>query len=57
VTHNSALGQRVGVSREKLEALADHATSPLYSELERLVLRYAEEMTEKVQVDPALVRS
>jgi alkylhydroperoxidase family enzyme len=55
VTHNSALGQRVGVSREKLEALADHATSPLYSELERLVLRYAEEMTEKVQVDPALV--
>lgn len=43
------------MSREKLEALADHATSPLYSELERLVLRYAEEMTEKVQVDPALV--
>jgi alkylhydroperoxidase family enzyme len=55
VTHNSALGQRVGVPREKLEALPDHATSPFYSELERLVLRYAEEMTEKVQVDPALV--
>jgi uncharacterized peroxidase-related enzyme len=55
VTHNSAAGLRAGVSREKLDALADHATSPLFSELERLALRYAEEMTRSVQVDPDLV--
>jgi uncharacterized peroxidase-related enzyme len=55
VTHNSAVGRRAGVSQEKLDALADHATSPLFSEVERLALRYAEEMTRKVQVDPDLV--
>ncbi len=55
VTHNGAAARRVGVSREQLDALADFQTSPLFSELERLVLRYAEEMTLRVQVDPALV--
>jgi len=34
--------------------LPHHATSPLFSDLERLVLRYAEEMTLKVQVDRSL---
>ena len=53
--HNSALGQRAGVAKEKFEALAEAATSPLFSETERLVIRYAEEMTRSVQVDPALV--
>jgi alkylhydroperoxidase family enzyme len=43
------------VSREQLEALAEHPTSPLFSDLERLVIRYAEEMTTRVQVDRALV--
>jgi alkylhydroperoxidase family enzyme len=43
------------VPQEKLDALPDHATSPLFSEVERLALRYAEEMTRTVQVDPALV--
>jgi uncharacterized peroxidase-related enzyme len=55
VTHNSALGRRAGVPQEKLDALPDHATSPLFSEVERLALRYAEEMTRTVQVDPDLV--
>lgn len=56
-THHSALGQRVGVSREQLEALSDFETSPLFSELERLVLRYAEQMTVRVQVDGTLVEA
>ena len=43
------------MSKEKFEALAEAATSPLFSETERLVIRYAEEMTRSVQVDPALV--
>jgi 4-carboxymuconolactone decarboxylase len=45
------------VSREKFENLPAAATSPLFSELERLVIRYAEEMTDTVQVDPALVEA
>ena len=57
VTHNGAAARRVGVSREQLDALADFRTSPLFSELDRLVLRYAEEMTLRVQVDPALVET
>ena len=57
VTHNGAAARRAGVSREQLDALALFETSPLFSELERLVLRYAEEMTVRVQVDPALVET
>jgi 4-carboxymuconolactone decarboxylase len=56
-THHSALGQRVGVSAAQLEALPDFETSPLFSELERLALRYAEQMTVRVQVDAALVEA
>ena len=41
--------------KEKFAALADYTTNPLFSDLERLVIRYAEEMTEKVQVDSRLV--
>jgi alkylhydroperoxidase family enzyme len=55
VTHNAALGQRDGVPKEKFAALADYATNPLFSDLERLVIRYAEEMTENVQIDSRLV--
>jgi alkylhydroperoxidase family enzyme len=44
------------VSREQLDALAEYRTSPLFSEPERLAIRYAEEMTTRVQVDSALVQ-
>jgi AhpD family alkylhydroperoxidase len=57
VTHNGAAGRRAGVSKEQLDALAEYRTSPLFSDLERLVIRYAEEMTARVQVDGALVES
>ncbi len=40
---------------EKFEALAEAATSPLFSALERRAIRYAEEMTRNIQVDAALV--
>src|SRR5256885_15857885 len=55
MTHNAALGQRDGVPKEKFAALADYTTNPLFSDLVRLVIRYAEEMTEKVQVGSRLV--
>ena len=55
VTHNGAAGRKAGIPKEQLEALADHRASPLFSELERLVIDYAEAMTTQVQVDGALV--
>ena len=41
--------------KEKLAALPQYETSPLFDELERLVIRYAEQMTTRVQVKPTLV--
>ncbi len=41
--------------KEKFDALARYETSPLFSDLERRVIRYAEEMTRKVHVEGKLV--
>jgi AhpD family alkylhydroperoxidase len=42
---NAAMGSRLGLSDEKILALADYATSPHYSEVERVTLEYADTMT------------
>ena len=42
----SAVSRTNGISKEKIEALGDYATSPLFSETEKLVLEYADAMTE-----------
>ena len=39
------MGSQLGVSEEKLLALADYATSPLYTEAERVALEYADTIT------------
>jgi len=39
------VGSHLGVSAEKILALADYATSPLYNEAERLALEYADAIT------------
>ena len=39
------MGSELGVSREKILALADYATSPLYDEAERAALEYADAIT------------
>lgn len=39
------MGSALGLSEEKILALPDYATSPLYSEQERTVLEYADGMT------------
>ncbi|HSE05097.1 MAG TPA: carboxymuconolactone decarboxylase family protein [Methylomirabilota bacterium] len=57
VAHNGAAARRAGVSKAQLEALPDFRVSPLFSEVEQVALRYAEEMTTRVQVDPALVET
>ena len=41
---------RAGVTREQLEALDDHATSPLFSARERAVCAYAAEATRAIEV-------
>ncbi len=47
----------MGVPKEKFDALPQYDTSPLFSDLERLVITYGEQMTRKVQVDGALVEA
>jgi len=54
VAHHSALGLRVGLTREAIAGLENYEAHPTYSELERLVIRYAEELTTKVHVDEKL---
>ena len=39
------MGSELGVPDEKILALADYATSPLYTEAERVALTYADSMT------------
>ncbi|HET8851065.1 MAG TPA: hypothetical protein VFN02_00920 [Ktedonobacteraceae bacterium] len=39
------MGSSLGVSDEKILALADYAASALYSEVERVTLEYADTMT------------
>ncbi|HEX8092045.1 MAG TPA: hypothetical protein VF762_24560 [Blastocatellia bacterium] len=39
------MGSKLGLSDEKIESLQDYATSPLYSEAERVALEYADSMT------------
>ena len=39
------MGSELGLADDKIEALAEYATSPLYSEEERAALEYADSMT------------
>jgi alkylhydroperoxidase family enzyme len=49
------VGSRLGVSTEKIDALHDYATSPLFSEAEKVALEYADAMTvTRRDVDDAL---
>ena len=39
------MGSNLGVTEEKILALADYASSPLYSEREKMALEYADRIT------------
>ncbi|MBV8138086.1 MAG: carboxymuconolactone decarboxylase family protein [Deltaproteobacteria bacterium] len=45
-----------GVTREQLDHIDTYQTSPFFSDDDKLVLRYAEELTLKAQVDDQLFR-
>jgi alkylhydroperoxidase family enzyme len=51
--HHWNLARRAGVPREKLEALADWEKSPVFSDDDRAVIRYAVEATNNVKVSDA----
>jgi alkylhydroperoxidase family enzyme len=52
------VGSAAGVSDEKIDALPDYATSPLYSEAERVALAYTDAITLSDQdVDDDLFRA
>jgi AhpD family alkylhydroperoxidase len=53
-TFHSAVGRRAGLTPPELEGLGDYATSPALGELERLVIRYAEQLTVSGEVNDAL---
>jgi alkylhydroperoxidase family enzyme len=42
---NASRGMQAGASEDKLRAIAEAATSPLFSEAERAAIAYAEAMT------------
>jgi alkylhydroperoxidase family enzyme len=52
--HHWNIALRVGVAREKLEHLAEFETSPVFTEDERAVMRYALEATRNVKVSDAV---
>jgi alkylhydroperoxidase family enzyme len=55
VTLHIALGQRVGLTAAQLDRLANHGDNPAeYSEIERLVICYAEQLTRQVRTDEDL---
>jgi AhpD family alkylhydroperoxidase len=53
-TFHSSIGRKVGLTAAQLDGLADPSASPAYGELERLVIRYAEQLTVCGEVDDAL---
>ena len=49
------MSSRLGTSTEKIDALHDHADSPLFSDAEKVALAYADAMTDThSDVDDAL---
>ena len=53
-TFHSSIGRTVGLTPAQLDGLADPLASPAYREVERLVIRYAEQLTLSGDVDDAL---
>jgi len=48
------IAERVGLSRAQIDAVGSYSTSPLFTDDDKLILRYAEELTTKARVDDTL---
>jgi 4-carboxymuconolactone decarboxylase len=53
-SHHVIVGERVGLSKEQIQQLHNYKNSPLYNDLEKLVIQFAEEMTLQGKVDEVL---
>jgi uncharacterized peroxidase-related enzyme len=53
--HHRALGKKAGLSDRQVNETAQSETSDAYDDLQREVMRYAEEVTRHINVDDALV--
>ena len=51
-----AIAQQPGLSREQIDQIGSYQTSPLFSDDDKLILRYAEELTLKARVNDELFR-
>ena len=49
--HHKAIGRKAGLTDDKIGALENYEDSDLFSELEKLVLRYTEDLTLEVKSD------
>jgi uncharacterized peroxidase-related enzyme len=52
--HHRALGKKAGLNDRQVAETADFETSDVYDELQREVMRYAEQVTRHINVDDAL---
>ncbi len=50
------IAERVGLSREQIDNIGSYQTSSLFSDNDKLIIRYAEELTQKAQIDDQLYR-
>jgi uncharacterized peroxidase-related enzyme len=53
--YHSAAAKKVGISEVQIEMLDDYEQSSAYSELEKLVLRFADQWTQRGKVDTEVV--
>jgi uncharacterized peroxidase-related enzyme len=53
--HHRALGKKAGLNDRQVAETAQSETSDAYDELEREVMRYAEQVTRHINVDDALI--
>jgi alkylhydroperoxidase family enzyme len=50
------IAERVGLTRAQIDAVGAYQTSPLFTDEEKLILRYADDLTLKAQIDDDLFK-
>jgi alkylhydroperoxidase family enzyme len=54
--HHLRIGKQIGLTSEEIDALAGDGSAPCFSELDRLVLRYTDAVTEMREDAPELAK-
>ena len=53
---HKAVARKIGITEEQLQAINDYESSPLFTNLEKLVMKYAEELTKTVKSSEDLMK-